>query len=52
MVGFPAELLWLKGDEKGGGIFPFDLLRGVQGALCGWQTHLACNCSDHSDNQP
>lgn len=81
MVGFPAELSWLKGNEEvgrrdmesggdisglwwgcckgaveGRSVFSFDLFRTAKkeggGALClSWQTHLAGNCSDQTDNQ-
>ena len=48
---------WGRGGVHRGfeGVFPFDLFRAEQkggGAVSlSWQTHLAGNCSDHSDNQ-
>lgn len=77
MVGFPAELSWLKGNEEvgrrdtgsrgvwggvwgvhrgyesRGGLFFWSFLgqQKASGLCLSWQTHLACNCSDQTDNQ-
>lgn len=76
MVGFPAELSWLKGNEEVGrrdvgsggdvwgarwGTFKGAMKRGSflliflgqqkgRGLCLSWQTHLAGNCSDQTDN--